>query len=232
MAAARICIDGDGTIVAVDAAFCTLMRGTADALIGTGALAITAPADREACVALFDRLRRDGMPLTTTKRLIRHDGSHVWVRNALERARDGDDGQPRYAITIARATPPAEWIDPARLLDLARLLIASRRQRGAMFDPRLFADHAWDILLSAYVAEAEGHACSIADLHAGSGIALATVSRWLRALHAQDLIVYEGRGNPHLITSPIRLSAAGHDRFEGYLSALHRSLAPAEVLSD
>lgn len=225
---AHLVIDHDGIIVSLDAAFCAIMRGRAEDLVNLDMLAITAPADRTKCAELFARLRTDGIPLRTTKRLMRRDGTHVWVHTRADRAPGAPDpaGQ-RFVALVEPSTPPTEWVEPERLLQLAYMVRASRRARATVFDPGLFADHAWDILIGAYISEARGRILTAADLHADSGIGLPHLMRWIRALQSQGLIEIERAGGTAPDAAPVRLSACGHARFERYLTDFFGTLIAA-----
>lgn len=219
----RIMVDPTGLLLDVDPAFCTTIRSTPDRLIGRNVLELTAAADRDTCVVLLGRVMADHAPLSTVKRLVRADGTHVWVHNTLHYV-ELADGAPACEAHVAEAVAPADWVDPPKLLRLARFLLDSRRARARAFGAALFGDAAWDIVILAYVGEAEGRVLGIADIHAAIGISLANASRWIRALHAEDLIEYEATGSTTaLVASPVRLSSAGHRRLERFLSAMYRA---------
>lgn len=220
----QVIIDDGGTILSVDPRFCATMRAAAEDLVGRNMLDLTSLADRERCIMLLDKLLTDRQPIQTVKRLVRADRTHVWVQNRVE-VMAAPDGDPsiRLRIDIEEGSPPSDWVDPAELLNIATFIFEGRRKRSAVFAGSLFADHAWDILLAAYIAEARGRALTIADLHALVGISLVNASRWMRALSAEGMLEYEDGGSTALITSALRLSCEAHRRFERYLSELHRS---------
>ena len=218
----RIVFDETGTIVEADEDFAVMMRNRRS-MIGVNALAITAPADRDRCVGLLAKICADGEPIVTTKRMMRHDGSHLWVRNTLVSI--GGAGDCRIEASLVASLPPPGWVVPARLLEVARLVFASRRGQAASFGTALFGDHAWDLLLCAYICEAEGSVVTIARAHAWAGIPLSTGSRWIRALSAEGLLEYEDSGNHELVTTPFRLTSAAHAKFETYLSELCENAA-------
>ena len=224
----RLVVDASGTILEVDAAFCATMRITADDLLGRNALTFTAPADRDRCVEVLARVMADRTPLATVKRMLRADGTHVWVANSL-RPIERPGGLIACEIGSDEAVPPSDWVEPSILLRVARFILASRRAREKAFNAHFFGDPAWDIMVLAYVSEAEGRTLSTADLHASIGISLANASRWIRALNAEELIEYEDDGaSKALVTSPIRLSSAGHRRLVRFLSSLHDAAALEE----
>jgi PAS domain S-box-containing protein len=214
----RVEIDSRGTIVRVDPSFCAMMRDTPDRLVGTHMLILTAPADHAKCTALFARLVEHGTPFSTVKRLIRRDMSHVWIFTRGEETAQ-EEGDRRFALSICESAAPVPRRDPSKLLDATRFMIAARRQRRAIFSSPLFADHAWDIISLAYVAEAEGTVLTPDDLAADTGLAIGSLTRWIRALRAEELLEVEGH-DVHLPGAPIRLSAVGHRKFEEHIGKL------------
>lgn len=229
--ASRVEIDSRGTIVRVDAAFCAMMRDTPDRLVGTHMLILTAPADHAKCLALFTRLVEEGLSFGTVKRLIRRDMSHVWIFNRAEEI-EAEDGERRFALAIRESAPPVPRRDPGKLRDVARSMLEIRRQRTAIFNSGIFTDHAWDMLSLAYIAEAEGTVLTIADVQAEIGMSSTSITRWIRALGAEELVEYEG-GHLARGGAAIRLSAVGHRKFEKYLCQLAGSFSSDEgVLID
>lgn len=65
---------------------------------------------------------------------------------------------------------------------IVRAVIANRRAREKFFDPGLFADAAWDMLLDLTAAEAESRKVSVTSLCIASGVPTTTALRWVRHL--------------------------------------------------
>ncbi|TXC70523.1 hypothetical protein FSB78_05890 [Sphingomonas ginsenosidivorax] len=216
-------IDVTGVIVRADRDFAVTMRMDAARLIGRNLLDFTAPADRERCIFLLAKLLEDGQPVSTVKRLIRDDGSHEWISNRLSMGVPDNDAV-RIEIEVESAAAPSDWVDPAMLLYVAKLLVDGRRARAEAFPITLFSDPAWDILLTAYVCEAEGGTLSVADLTDVMGTSSANTLRWIRALSAEGLVEYE-RGTGVEATTTFRLSCEAHQKFERFLSDRHRHAA-------
>ncbi len=214
-------IDDGGVIVGADHKFELMIRLDGARLLGRNLLEFTAPADRERCIFLLDKLIRDGETVSTVKRLVRDDGTHVWICNRLSLAMPENDAL-RIAIDVDSAAAPSGWVDPADLLHVARLLFEGLRARAALFPPALFGDHAWDILLVAYVCEAEGGQIATVDLPDMIGISLPNASRWLRALHAEGLLEFETGDSASAPTASFRLSAEAHQKLETYLMERYR----------
>lgn len=222
-------IDDSGVIVDHDDRFADVMRAPANALVGLNGLDYTAPADRERCIALIDQVLRLGETIGTVKRMIRLDGTHVWVHNTLSLA-FGTEGQRCLSVIVDESAPPADWIEPAELLRVAKLVQAARCVRSSTFTSTVFTDFAWDILIAAYITEAEGRVLTTPDLHAQLGLKLVNSSRWIRALHAEGLLDYEDGGSTALITSSFRLSGNAHRKFERYLSDTYRTFAAPDAV--
>ncbi|WP_380786639.1 PAS domain S-box protein [Sphingomonas sp. R86521] len=211
-----VAIDDAGTIVRADHDFAATMRVGATQLTGRNLLDFTAPADRERCIFLLDKLLHDGEPVATTKRLIRADGSHEWVCYRMSCGLAEHDAI-RIEIDVETAAAPSDWVDPAMLLHVAKLMIHGRRARSETFSAALFVDPAWDILLAAYVREAEGGMLTTAELEGEIGISAANAARWMRALNAEGLLEFE-HGDGVRATTVFRLSCDAHQKFERFLS--------------
>ncbi len=83
----------------------------------------------------------------------------------------GETGGERSLIRTPRPPLP----DPR----LVRLIIRQRQLRGQLFDPELFADPAWDILLDLTAARAEHSRVSVTSLCIASGVPPTTALRWI-----------------------------------------------------
>lgn len=227
----RVLLDATGTMIEVDRVFAEMLRSSPEKLIGTNALDTTAPADRERCKVLLDGLFVDRQPVSTVKRLIRADGSHIWVNNALMYVADAD-GRPGCVFTSRPVDLPDNWVEPNKLLRIAKFIEHSRRARALMFNRQLFTDPAWDIILLAYIHEAEGDVIDTHKLCDTVGISPASASRWLRALMTEQLIECETEVAPEApITCPFHLTSAAHERIERYLSDLYNTLTPADRMN-
>ena len=73
-------------------------------------------------------------------------------------------------------------------VDLARKFYRLRRRRDAYFDPMLFAEPAWDMLLDLYIAESEQRQVAVLTACLGAAAPQTTAIRWLRVLEARQLI--------------------------------------------
>lgn len=71
---------------------------------------------------------------------------------------------------------------------LAQWLLHARRSIGSAFDPGLFGDPAFDMLLDLFVHEEEGRAVCVSSACVGSGVPATTALRWLAILHADGFV--------------------------------------------
>lgn len=97
-------------------------------------------------------------------------------------------GAFRFASPDSPFTPPSSdgserLVRPARLAlpdpRLVRRIIRQRQLRARFFDPALFADPAWDILLDLTAARAEHMRVSVTSLCIASGVPPTTALRWI-----------------------------------------------------
>ena len=75
------------------------------------------------------------------------------------------------------------------LTGFARQIIAGRKQRDRYFDPMLFSNPAWDILLNLYVADAEGRAITVLDSCTVSTVPQGVALRWLGYLKQEEMVI-------------------------------------------
>lgn len=75
---------------------------------------------------------------------------------------------------------------------LIRRIIRHRQLRNRHFDPQLFADPAWDMLLDLTAARAEHRRVSVTSLCIASGVPPTTALRWIGQMVDQGLFVRVG----------------------------------------
>lgn len=85
------------------------------------------------------------------------------------------------STTVASAPLP----DPK----LVRQVIANRQARGRFFDPALFGDPAWDMLLDLTAAQGEGTQVSVTSLCIAAGVPATTALRWLTQMVESGIFV-------------------------------------------
>lgn len=91
-----------------------------------------------------------------------------------------------------------EWrhVEPQRTHQLAALecgttarsLLRARARRRDYFEPSIFSEPAWDILLELFVAYAAQRRIQVSAVGAAALIPQTTMLRWLRALDDRELI--------------------------------------------
>lgn len=108
---------------------------------------------------------------------------------------------PRYAYAFANE---------------AQTLLKLRRIRRDHLPGNLFAEPAWDILLSLYCSEAFGQSETLASLASAVSAAESTAGRWLDCLEQEGLI----ERSPGLFkTMHVMLTPAGRQALEQYFKS-------------
>ncbi len=70
-----------------------------------------------------------------------------------------------------------------------RQIIANRQSRSRFFDPALFGDPAWDMLLDLTAAHAEGARVSVTSLCIAAGVPATTALRWLTQMVESGIFI-------------------------------------------
>lgn len=138
------------------------------------------------------------------KKGLRPSEQNLLLDNApTDRARQGDE----RAILVARA----------------RLAFAERKRRSHYFNPRLFGEPAWDMLLALYVTDFAGARQSIGRLASWIGEPQSTVQRWIKFLEKEHLISCESpRGRRSDI---VDITEAGRVMLDRYFAELSVALS-------
>ena len=107
----------------------------------------------------------------------------------------------REAAQGYRAGAPLGRLDadvapaPAVSAREVRRIIRLRRVRDQFFEPELFADPAWDMLLDLYAARLEHNRVSVSSLCIAAAVPATTALRWIKALTTSG--IFERRADPH-----------------------------------
>ena len=133
--------------------------------------------------------------------------SDVGRDNAV-RLRQLSDEVGRIAASLARlsALPPEGSTRPAPTPvdgsgtpevdgEKVRAIIRARRLRARFFDPQLFADPAWDMLLDLLQAEIAQHRVPVSSLCIAAAVPATTALRWIKSMTDAGLFVR--RADPH-----------------------------------
>jgi len=98
----------------------------------------------------------------------------------------------------------------------------SRELRRSSFDPNMFGEPAWDILLALYVIDSDQRRLSTRQVTTLAGHPLTTALRWLDYLEQQELI--ERGANPFdQRVVYVELSAKGRAAMDVYLTQLNET---------
>ena len=118
------------------------------------------------------------------------------------------------------------------LTDYARLTLVGRKQRDHYFDPMLFSNPAWDILLNLYVADAEGTPVSVIDSCVASPVPQGVALRWLGYLKQEEMVI-ETPNSAQPRQTVIRLTDQTRLAVSAYLGSLiSLGLGPEIVMPD
>jgi DNA-binding MarR family transcriptional regulator len=99
-----------------------------------------------------------------------------------------------------------------------RAMIKLRRMRDRFFDPALFADPGWDILLDLYAAQDEGKAVSVSSLCIAAAVPPTTALRWITNMTEAGLLIrVQDPGDARRVF--IELSPDARQQLETYFEA-------------
>ena len=106
-------------------------------------------------------------------------------------------GAFRFASPDSPFTPPSSdgserLVRPARLAlpdpRLVRRIIRQRQLRARFFDPALFADPAWDMLLDLFIATGDGKRVPVTSACIGAAVPTSTALRWITQMEEAGLV--------------------------------------------
>lgn len=87
--------------------------------------------------------------------------------------------------TATQSDPRPSLPDPK----MVRQIIANRHARARFFDPALFGDPAWDMLLDLTAAHGEGAQVSVTSLCIAAGVPATTALRWLTQMVESGIFI-------------------------------------------
>ncbi|MEO7505127.1 MAG: hypothetical protein ABIT69_08100 [Sphingomicrobium sp.] len=102
---------------------------------------------------------------------------------------------PSSAATERPDLPEATPTSQAVSGDIVRGCIRARRLRARYFDPELFADPAWDMLLDLLAAEIAQHRVPVSSLCIAASVPPTTALRWIKTMTDSGLFLR--RSDPH-----------------------------------
>lgn len=116
-------------------------------------------------------------------RISRPDPHGASSNDAFRRDQRGAAAAPAGGFVTMVGQPPLP--DP----HMVRQVIANRQARARFFDPELFGDPAWDMLLDLTAARGEGVQVSVTSLCIAAGVPATTALRWLTQMVEAGLFV-------------------------------------------
>ncbi|NYD91575.1 PAS domain-containing protein [Sphingomonas melonis] len=216
--AAHGLIARDLTVIEIDSAYETILGLPREAIVGRNVLATLADADRSAAERQLRRILDTGEPRFFTQRHLRPDAQALWVNLHVSRIGVGDDlrlavtCQPLREQTTSPSSVEAQW-------RMARLLLSAIRSGKQSFGSALIGNPATEILLSAYVAEAEAKAIQGREIADRIAVDWLLARRWLLALGNAGFVELE-RPGPIMEDTPIRLSPQALTMLEAIFGSL------------
>lgn len=212
-----------GNIESCDAQFAHITGSIAARLCKKTVHEITAPGDQAECERAFKRLVATGQPLSMTKRFVRENGAIFWAKSHASLVYD-DDEPLRIIATVSELVAAKDARSPAMMLELARTLLEVRRDREEVCCPALVSESGWDIILMAYIAEAEGRCCTVSSISQGLELAASLSQRWITALSEGGGIEVEIRDTTPSSEKSFILTQPTHKRVESYLQRVSNAL--------
>ena len=103
------------------------------------------------------------------------------------------------------------------LVSLAEAIIEDRRRRSEIFNPSMFGEPGWELLLTLFVMDQRGPKLTIGRLAQVAGTKLTTALRWLDYLEDQNLVRREMHPNDAR-TAFIELTDKARESLRLYLS--------------
>lgn len=103
------------------------------------------------------------------------------------------------------------------LVRLAESILSDRRRRSEIFNPAMFGEPAWELLLTLFVMDRQGPRLTIGALAQAAGAKLTTALRWLEYLEDQDFVRREPHPND-MRTAFIELTDKAREALRLYLS--------------
>jgi DNA-binding MarR family transcriptional regulator len=131
-------------------------------------------------------------------------------------ARDREDAARLLELLLGEE-PAGKSAKELDLLRLAEAILEDRRRRAEIFNPAMFGEPAWELLLTLFVMDRGGPRLTIGRLAQYARTKLTTALRWLDYLEDQNLIKREQHPNDAR-TAFIELTDKARDTIRLYLS--------------
>jgi hypothetical protein len=173
----------NGVILAVDQGFLDLVERSEPDVIGRSYRDITDPRDLGKSADMLASLVDRAPPVRLRKRYLRPDGTLVAANLLVTRFDDPD----RLISTLFWSDGTRD-LPPVRLWQAALQVRHVHSVRQAQFGSELSTDPVGSMLVSIYLAEAEGRIITLEEIAHEAGIAPSTTLRWLRVLQQKNLV--------------------------------------------
>lgn len=180
------CCESSRAQILVDpsAAECALALGGALMRVSRGRVRELDDEDRIALVRLTEEVGRLAAKLDRLALPLGGERAGSMTAQLASPSRDYRGGEQEREM-LRRPRPPLP--DPR----LIQLIIRQRRLRDRFFEPGLFADPAWDILLDLTVARAEHRRVSVTSLCIAAAVPATTALRWIAQMSDAGILIRE-----------------------------------------
>lgn len=197
----------EGVILHADQGFLDLLQRRADEVIGVSYRQVTDARDLDRSADMLAVLEDGAAPVRLQKRYLRPDGSSVAANLLVTRF-----ANPDRLISTLFWQENGRPLPPARLWEAALRMRQVHATRAMLFGADLSTDPIGSLLISIYLAEAEGRNIGLADAAAHANIPTSVTERWIRVMQQRGVIEYQKT------TIDIRLTSAGMNNIESMLS--------------
>jgi hypothetical protein len=200
----------EGVILHADQGFLDLLQRRADEVIGVSYRQVTDARDLDRSADMLAVLEDGAAPVRLQKRYLRPDGSSVAANLLVTRF-----ANPDRLISTLFWQENGRPLPPARLWEAALRMRQVHATRAMLFGADLSTDPIGSLLISIYLAEAEGRNIGLADAAAHANIPTSVTERWIRVMQQRGVIEYQKT------TIDIRLTSAGMNNIESMLSSFY-----------
>ena len=169
---------------------------------------------------------QDGTTLSATQRHLHADGSAIWVNVHVSRIGVGEGG--RLVVTCRPLPSRPEHSSVEAKWQMARLLLQAMDGGKRAFGEALIGNPATEILLLAYLAEAEARSVAAGELARRMNVSWPLTQRWLLAMADSGFVESELPG-PIRHETPIRLTPRALAMIEAIFGALVAIIRGAPV---
>jgi len=200
----------EGVILHADQGFLDLLQRRADEVIGVSYRQVTDARDLDRSADMLAVLEDGAAPVRLQKRYLRPDGSSVVANLLVTRF-----ANPDRLISTLFWQENGRPLPPARLWEAALRMRQVHATRAMLFGADLSTDPIGSLLISIYLAEAEGRNIGLADAAAHANIPTSVTERWIRVMQQRGVIEYQKT------TIDIRLTSAGMNNIESMLYSFY-----------